>query len=77
MSKKPNYQRLWRNCKKQEILSHNFAEDIVTVARNFVSKRLKAKDLTDFEGSIQFIRDKYMKLSVDSTVKTTPKEIAQ
>lgn len=61
--KKTNYQRLWRNSKKQEILSHNFAEDVVQVSKTFLSENLKGKELKEkleaFDKTVQVLRNRY------------------
>lgn len=66
--KKTNYQRLWRISKKQEVLSHNFAEDVVQVSKNFLSKSFSDEELDkkieSFDKAIQLLRDRYTEAAV-------------
>lgn len=58
--KKTNYQRLWRNAKKHEMLSHNFAEDIVKISRSLLEKNIKdEKALAAFDFAVQQLRNRY------------------
>lgn len=63
--KRTNYQRLYRNAKKSDVLSHNFAEEVVKMSKSFISRELKDEKLVEqYNQVIQIIRDKYNKLSV-------------
>lgn len=63
--KKTNYQRLWRNSKKQEILAHNFAEDIVKISRSLIEKNIKDKKAIEaFDAAVQHLRDRYSEAAV-------------
>lgn len=65
--KKTNYQRLWRKSKKQEILSHNFAEDVVSLCK-MIMKKIDKKGVhtNELEAAILELRNRYNKASINN-----------
>lgn len=56
--KKTNYQRLWRNAKKAEVLNHNFAEGVIQAANRVMKDK---NEKSTFNSLVAYMRNNMTK----------------